>query len=393
MNAIGIDYGQARSVIALREGTSAEACTLLDDGKSRLIPHAVWGTSWGSRALEVGASPPWQAEAYQPGPWVKRAEAVAFWKALHNHIRGYLGGVPPGRRYGYEVAVCTEAEPPAQAEVTLAPIIREAGWDEVDWVPSTHALLCSWLLEAGQIEGPRKVAVVACGDTTTRVGAYLVNAWSRQPEIVEAYITGQALLAGYSVWERTIRQMVLERLAVPEQDLPAEWNLSLHREMPIFAIRLARMGRCEWQGLLRAQMFSEFSLARRDCNIWPTVATLRADLPAMVEEALAQVAGRTSSRVIVVGGVGALWPFCQEAVAVLGPLWPSRSPEWSLAYGAAVWPLLRSRFPVLDFPQAQTSDGTTGSREFLPPARTGPANLDQYQQLIRRIQADPEQDG
>ena len=395
MNAIGIDYGRARSVIALREGPVAQACTLLDDGRSRLVPHAVLGAHWGSRALERGVAPPWADDADLPGPWVMHPEAVGFWKALHSHIRDYLGGVPPGRRHGYEVVVCTEAESPSHAEAAVTPIIREAGWGDVDWVPPTHALLCSWLLEGHRIQGLTKVGVVACGDTTTRVGAYLVDTRSRQLEIAEAYIAAQPLLTGYSVWERTVRQMVLDHLIIPDTGVPREWDLSLHREMPHFATKLARGGSCKWPGLLQAHMFSEFSVARRDWIVWPTVATLRAELPALLEEALTQLSGAPASQVIVIGGVGALWPFCQDAVAILGPSLEchSRSPERGLASGAAGWPLLRSRFPEQHVPQDRIPADTVDFRESLPSARTPPADQESYQRLIRRIQAGPGQDG
>jgi hypothetical protein len=62
---------------------------------------------------------------------------------------------------------------------------------------------------------------------------------------------------------------------------------------------------------------------------------------------------------VLVGGLGAVWPFFADAVREVGPIWQSGAPEFDLASGAAAWPGARGRF-------------VAGTSRIHPPAAQGP---------------------
>jgi hypothetical protein len=65
---------------------------------------------------------------------------------------------------------------------------------------------------------------------------------------------------------------------------------------------------------------------------------LTTSVPIAVRDALREFAGPRGPDYIVVGGVGATWPFATDAAAASGRLWTSGDPPADVSRGAAWWP-------------------------------------------------------
>ncbi len=94
----------------------------------------------------------------------------------------------------------------------------------------------------------------------------------------------------------------------------------------------------EWEGPLAERMFEPLRLSRKECREWPEVAALTRQLPDVLRDAAQAVGGSERLDFVVVGGVGAMWPFAAEVAAKRARVWQSGFPLEDVARGAACWP-------------------------------------------------------
>jgi hypothetical protein len=346
MNAIGVDYQRTLSVVCLREGESRAArVRLVGDGRRPLIPNAVHAAgAWGSAALCEDLA----EDAVQPdlagGPWTDRP-AVALWKGLYERLYHFLGRVRPKEEEGFRVVVAIQAEDQAAAAGGVERLAREAGFADVAVIPAATTVLCRWLAEQEPgAAGERVVAVAAVGDTSAQVAGYRVASdTGRPPRVVQAAPPTSLGGTGHAWWTATLLRHVRDRLAEPPSacDEPALREAALE-----FGARLGRSagdGPLAYTGPCHEQLASPLSFRPAECAAWPEAAALTLWLPDALREATRAVAGKPRPDLILVGGVGAAWPFAAEAARLVGPVWPSDSPEEDVARGRPGGPWSASR--------------------------------------------------
>ena len=96
-------------------------------------------------------------------------------------------------------------------------------------------------------------------------------------------------------------------------------EIALEEAALAFASRLSAAGtkstRIEWQGPFRESSFTNFRLAPMECRSWAEVALLHDQLPQAVRQAAAGVSRGAAPDFVVLGGIGAAWPFARDALA------------------------------------------------------------------------------
>ncbi|RYX80671.1 hypothetical protein EON83_27560 [bacterium] len=354
MNAFGIDYGRALSVVCLRDGRGPRARTrLVGDGFRASIPHAVSAPLsppaldepllWGSRALETKAG----IAALRPtdsasGPWLEQPGAVLFWRGLMRRLTAYIGRVKPLPSNGYEILVAVPTENLTRTPEDVKSLCREAGFEVVTVVPAPHALLCRWMMEAMVMpwgNGSRTVASVCVGDDSVSVCAYRVTMRGTQlPQVTASSRCFSISECGGAWWTTRLLQEVAERWR-ETPDIGGE--MALRDAATEFGARLSRAAeneQVEWEGPLAERMFEVLRLSRRECQDWPEVAPLRRQLPDILRQAGQAVNGNGRLDLVLIGGVGAMWPFASEIASTVGPIWQSGFPLEDVARGAACWP-------------------------------------------------------
>jgi len=99
----------------------------------------------------------------------------------------------------------------------------------------------------------------------------------------------------------------------------------------------------EWAGPLHEQCFSPPAFSANECCKWPAVNRLALRLPQAIRHAVLATGISARADQIVLGGVGAMWPFVMDISQEFGPVWQSAAPEQDTAIGAAWWPVLHER--------------------------------------------------
>jgi|GEM_PF-5078497 len=343
MNAIGIDYQQTLTVICLREGSGYMArLRNIGDGQRALIPNATYGNElWGSHAWRItGSDALCQGDPAQDGPWLNEPGARIFWCGIYQRLYTYLGRVRPLMRNGYQVVVALHAADYSTAAMGVERLCRAAGLSEAMCIPATDALLCHWLTDR-RIDCPPEqvIAVITVGDTATLVSAYhIYQKGDRFPHILASAQPVFHIPVGQSAWLARVLEHVHIQFNEP---IPPGYELVLRDAAITFAAHLCRADAhhpVEWTGPLAERMYAPLRLARHDCASWPEVTALTASLPAAIQRTVASVSDRTVPDCILVGGVGATWPFVADAARAVAPIWQSGIPQEDVARGAAWWP-------------------------------------------------------
>jgi hypothetical protein len=348
MNTIGIDYQQTLSVIYLREGRGTAQFRSIGDGLRHLIPNVALGENlWGSRALQTDHPEELsRGHPTQEGPWLDGSGVLPFWRGIAQRLYSYLGRVNPVLKNGYQIVVGLQAADFTDAAERIEEICREAGLNDITSVRACDVLLCRWLGEA-IIKDPGKQAVVTVvvGDTITTISVYRLQ-WDSNNRLsrLTSNQVCQHLPFGHTQWMAKLLSMVLARFSEP---LDPAYELAIQDACIEFVQRLAKeRDDCivEWTGFLREWMYAPLGLTRRDCAMWPEAQRFCEALPAAVNNVLTTVTNTSSPDQIVIGGIGALWPFVTGAAAHIGPLWLSGAPQGDIARGCTWWPEFRSLF-------------------------------------------------
>lgn len=348
MNGIGIDYQQTLTLIALREGGQERPRTrMIDDGCRQLIPHAVADNGlWGTKAFQAQPAR-WLSpvEGLPTGPWLDEASSGPFWDCLYRRTYNYLGRIPPVPREGYQVVVALPSASDSDEATVVLRRSEKAGFLHGQSITVTDALLSRWLATPGNAQLPPQVAVViAITDCAVCVSGYRSDGlrsdgWPR-------FVRGGWLRlesVGFRYWCDHLLEEVRRHLT---ESPGASEELLLRDGAVEFASRLRMMKRTEaleWTGPLHDRLFSPASFSPGECHNWPSATSLAVKLPAAVKRVIQPLGATSKVSLLILGGVGAVWPFAAEIAKNLGPTWCGSSPEHDIALGAAWWPILGRR--------------------------------------------------
>ena len=350
MNVFGIDYQRTLSVICLREGHNAhDSPHSVGDGLRTVIPNVVLGNKlWGSRALlsaELGRLS--GSEALAEEPWLDEPGAALFWGGLYQRLFSYIGRVRPTMEGGYQIVVGIQAADYQVAVNGVEQVCRTAGLNDTMYIPATDAVLCRWMVEQTTLEEREYlVTAVAVGDTSVLVRAYCIQcATGRSPQIVTAGEPVCLPRTGLAWWVMRTLELVHSRFNEP---IPLGHELALRDAVIEFGAQLSRSGpsrEVEWTGLFREHMYTPPKLTLRDCKAWPEVANLHLALPTAIQDTTIAVGGRAKPDLVILGGVGGVWPFAGIIIATAEPklkVWQSHNPLEDVARGATWWPLVET---------------------------------------------------
>jgi hypothetical protein len=339
MNTFGIDYQPSVTFIALREeGREVPQIASVGDGVRALIPNVVSNDGrWGSRADGADSCAAPGAEA-----WQQRPGAALFWKGLFARLETYLGRLAPVRRNGYRLCVALQGAQCLADAHAVADLGRAAGFDEMLFISAAHALFCRWLSAAplADHERPRSVVVVSSGETTTQVCGLQLD-WSQKgpPAVLAVAPPSSIDDSGFAVWNQRLLELLRGRL---KEEPPPGFERVLRDSALRYAMRLSRVGAetpMEWQECWEERLFMPLALSYADCAKWPEAVAFARQLPDAVDAA-SNILGNRSADLLLVGGLGASWPFARHIASRLGAVWCSGAVAEDVASGAAWWGLL-----------------------------------------------------
>jgi hypothetical protein len=389
MNTFGVDYQPTVTVIALREeggddGGEAAHVASVGDGIRSSIPNAISREgAWGSRAEgHAGA----YAASIGSGAWVEEPGARLFWSGLYSRLCSYLGRLAPVRKNGYRLAVALQGANYRTEAHAVAALARAAGFDEVIAIPATHALLCRWLASpALEPKNEQAVIAIAVGETSTLVAGFRLEWDSRGlPSIGSASAPVSIDGSGQAVWNRRLLDLVRKRL---NEEPPAGFERSLQDAATRYAVRLSQSGDhqpVEWREIFEERLYAPLSLTYAECAAWPETAAFSDRLPDAVRGALRAI-GSEAAEVLLVGGLGSVWPFAEKIAAALGPVWRSGAAGDDIAAGATWWGelcedrsgMLLDPGPALEAAAAPRLTGVTPEKSrLIAPWERGNADVD-----------------
>jgi hypothetical protein len=330
VNGIGIDFGATVCRVQVGE-TVAGRCVhhAMSDGVRRCIPRlAGSGGSWASGAADDAT--------LLEGPDAD----LAFWRGLQKRLRNHLGGLRPDPRDGWRVTVAYEGEPDT---TTLRRNLTAVGFERCTLISPTDALIAAYATspDAAQFAG-RVVVSVSIGELQGEVRAVRLGARARL-----GVQSARAVLAGlgHGVWRDHLRQVLYERLP---QEPGLSRRLAIDDSIAAYAREFAQGAVDQdraWFGAGSDQLFSAVTARRGDMRQWPQVRVLEARMSLAVAAAAREL-GEAEPALIVLGGLGAGWPFVRAALPDRVPVWRSPGDEDLVAIGAAMWPLLDSNGPA-----------------------------------------------
>ncbi|WP_182906764.1 hypothetical protein [Microbispora sp. H13382] len=343
IGVIGVDAQRSRTCVVLGETGRADGIvetrlTSVGDGCRHLVPNACAPGMWGSVAAEA------QPDGWPVDPW-----SDGFLRGLRDRLWSYLGRVPPDLEQGYQVSVVLppagrDSAPPGGAVSADAVRARfaAAGMPGATIVDPAEALVCRWLAEPSALPYAGHVVAVACGETWTAVAVYRVtrgeDAGGGGPRISRLSTVPVHAAHGSGAWCAELVRRVTERCA-GERVSP----LVMADGVLEFGARLR--GRdairpLEWTGPHAARLYTPLRLSRAELSSWESVRLITDELSGMVHAA--GLPPRQTALVLL-GGVGAVWPWYADALRQFGQIWQSNEPERDLAAGAVHFPELRTQ--------------------------------------------------
>jgi hypothetical protein len=213
------------------------------------------------------------------------------------------------------------------------------------------------------------VVAVACGEAATWISAYDVER-SESALRITALATGQCPVGSWPV-SAALARLVLERC---REGVPATALLALlDGGLELGAVLRAHASTDEvtWDGPLTDRMFAPLRLSGAGMAGWPEVSSATGAIAELVGSVCA---GRGAGPPqILVGGIGAVWPFVADALREVGSVWQSQDPAIDVAVGAAWSPWLRAEGRVV-LAGAEAATGAAagpGARPPEPAAQSG----------------------
>lgn len=341
----GIDVQHSRTVVALAEAAGGRVRTdPVGDGRRALIPNAADAAGWASDAGSLTAS---SSGLYH---WRVDPGGAVFLRGLRARLIAYLGGGDPTLAGGYPLCAVGESEGGGEGAAgrgtaggEVAELRREAaaaGLPDLLTAGSDDALLCRWLTDpAGDADpgfrGP--VTVVSCGERRTTIREYEVVRTEDRLSVRRG--PGRKVDAGSGAWTDRLCAEVLDRCRGVR---PGSTLHLLDAALEYGArMRHTPSGRAlPWRGVLADHLTTPLRLTRADMAGWDEVSRAVGTIAGAVADSRSSGPRPT----VVVGGLGAVWPFAADALTRFGTVWSSTEPEFDVAVGAAWWPALSGCF-------------------------------------------------
>ena len=323
MNNFGIDHQSTFTAIALREESASAVARTVGDGRQLLIPNVVAdGGAWGSdAATRVGCR----------GLDASDADRDRFWRGVTARLSSYIGRLAPNRENGYRVIASIASDLNTEAVALRA---RSAGLVDLELIAPNVALRTRWLTAASAASDERRIVVaVACGDRCVDVEAFVVDGRHVADRSGGATLTR----TGHAYWSERLVAQLRDRL-IETPTTPLEWNPAVQLSIRRAAQRLVReRGSFDWDGGLARATFAPVHVSLDGCRRWPETMYLAVGLAPAIEDELEKLSAAKAD-LILVGGIGAVWPFAADAANSIAPTWSSADPESDFAIGAAFWP-------------------------------------------------------
>jgi hypothetical protein len=371
---VGLDPQPTRTCIALVEGGGDSRATgaaggPIGDGRRLLVPNACGPDgSWGSQAAEESLR---RLDVTGVGladhlvDWCIDPLDTPFLRGVHDRLFGYLGRTSPTNAHGYHVCL---AVPTGVDWTALSRRAASAGLTSTSPLRPAEALVYRWLTEPGTSPPPDGVVVaVACGEAATSAAAFHVDGL-QSPKRVAILASGDRPVGSWPV-SAAVARRVLERC---REGVPAASLLGLLDGGFEFAAMLRSQPRnrdVTWDGPLTDRMFAPLRLSGEAIAAWPEAAALAA---AIAELANSVVIDEDVEPLVLVGGLGAVWPFVADALRDIGPVWQSPDPAVDVAIGAAWSQWLLADLVATDEDMARLEAGVLEPPHEVEPAHPAP---------------------
>jgi hypothetical protein len=328
------------AAVAVTSGTGRWAA--VSDGTRSPFPLAVSPGAWGSPAAETLLGGERRLGFHDDDvdlyAWACDPFDSLFLAGLARRVSGHLAlpalGASPELGCALSVPVSPVANgepsdhyPPGDPEAALA----GAGFPRPVLVDPADAVLCRALAapDGRQAFAGAAVTVVACGERWTVVRRYELERHGGRTEPRRG--PSAALAVGSRLWSTEMALRVLrQREEVPARAVLAVlWGLYEYAAM----LRLAPPETLvPWSGPVPSPAFAPLRFSTSACLRWPAVSHF---VDAVRGASRDQGYARDQ---VVVGGIGAIWPFVDAAFPGDGPPpWRSSAPELDLAVGAAYY--------------------------------------------------------
>lgn len=339
MNSIGIDFQKYASVICLRESNQMkDVIRSIGDGISVLIPNiSTDDKQWGNAAIENYLSLT-KADLKFDNIFDNRDRFLSFWENLYKRIYDYLGYLEPIRSNGYHLTVGTDNFDSLQNGENFNSIIQEVGFNDFEVIPSTVCLLCRWIKEYKyDFSDKKNISVIVIGELSTSICSIQISGSQQNTMRLDASSRILKLSnTGLVPWLTKIFEKldglndgeVSDIQIMKSYDAALRFGSELKRSMEGQTIR--------WTG--RNNNFSKANspvFTKNECETWSEVASLYIQLPDLVKRSLNEITANKDPDVILVGGIGAVFPFGLETVGHLGKSWSSRDEINDIAKGAS----------------------------------------------------------
>lgn len=330
MNNFGLDHQSTFTSIVLYEGSSLQVTRMVGDGRQLVIPNVVAdGELWGTQAASTFGCRPLEGIEREDS-----ADHGIFWRGIASRLFSYIGRMDAVRENGYGVTAAISRDLDADAVASHA---RDAGLRDFDVIMPTDALCCRWLAGAPDwLEPQSTIVAVACGDRSIEIEAFVVERTSSRPLVVDRSGGATIEQTGHAFWSKRLVAELRERLIEPPPTA-LERNPDVCTAIGRAAERLTReRSSFDWNGGLGSRLFAPVRIEISACRRWPETVLLDAAMRPGIDDELRKLSAENAD-LILVGGIGALWPFAFDSARAIGNVWISSDPTADLAVGAATW--------------------------------------------------------
>ncbi len=353
MNVFGIDYQHTLSIICLREcNTNFSKIHSVSDGISQVIPNTTTeDLLWGSSALKESEEVQRKWKNRPILPLSEQVRDIAFWKGMFRRFYTHIGYLPPIQQNGYSSVVALQGFDFNEQATLLNETCVAAGFEGVKIIPSTRALLSRWLAEGNcPLDKNCTITSVVVGDTSTTVSSYrILKSRDRVTSIIEEYPCLTIADVGQFYWVEKILDIVESSVGEP---LPAKlllksWSAAI--EIGAQLQQKNKSYRVAWSGPMLEKLQNRSllpSFTTEECIKWPEVAVLLFSLPKIIKEATS-LTGQSVPDLILMGGIGSVWPFAKDEVSSIAPMYLSLTPQEDIARGATWWPEFENNLRVI----------------------------------------------
>lgn len=322
MKALGIELGEIVSSFALFE--SGNAPRQVGDGRYFVVPTAIEGTAWGSRAAGPGSA--WNGSA-------RAANYTEFLRQVLARSAQFAGAALS------EMAACRTVVASFGEASEIVSNAATAGFRDVIAVAPAQALVAGWIRRCGdRLEGERVVAAVAIGDQATSIGACRVV-----PTVlpVRQMTVPASLPIGISHWVSKVIHEVCRHVPHVEVDSRPMW------ELWVSAVELGDRSRrrprqtAAWIGPYEGALLAPLEFASHDLTAFQNDSDFMLRVRRAIVSASSDL-GRSVPDVLLLGGIGACWPITSDIWVGLPEPVVSSDPASDIACGAASWPFCTS---------------------------------------------------